>query len=461
MAVILFLSIITKINFWFSGGHERTVQAKKNISLSFIIKIVNTIANFALVPLTLGFLDETRYGIWLILSSILTWFSFLDFGLGNGLKNKLAEALAKNDKNLASIYVSTTYGILGIISLIYIAVISIIFPFLHWSTILNTSANLNNELSWLAYSLFFLFGLRLFLQPITFIIDAHQKYAINQLINMLSNVLSLIVIYLLTVFYKGANQLLICGIVISINPVLMFLTASIYGYKTRFRDFIPSFKRINFSYNKTLLTLGIKFFIINLASIILFTTDNMIITQIFSPDLVTIYSIPHKYFGIILIFFTIVVGSLWPAYTEAFHKQDFDWIRRAIKKQIKLYIAFCGLIIIMVLLSDILYDFWVGSYVIIPQDITIFMALFFAVQLWNMIFAFVMNGIGKLNIQLYYCIGAMIINIPLSVFLAKNLGFGIAGVIFATTLCQLVSAILLPIQYHKIISKQAKGIWNA
>lgn len=54
----------------------------------------------------------------------------------------------------------------------------------------------------------------------------------------------------------------------------------------------------------------------------------------------------------------------------------------------------------------------------------------------------------------------MIINIPLSIFFGKYLGWGPSGVVLATC-CSLIYAIILrPLQYFKIINNTAKGIWN-
>ena len=76
-----------------------------------------------LVPVSLKCLTTGEYGIWLTLTSIIAWFISLDFGLGNGLRNKLAEALAVNDLKLAKIYTSTTYAYLTI----FVAFFYIIF----------------------------------------------------------------------------------------------------------------------------------------------------------------------------------------------------------------------------------------------------------------------------------------------------------------------------------------------
>jgi len=65
----------------------------------------------ALVPVAINYLGKVEYGIWLTLASILSWLINLDFGIGNGLRNKLAESLALNDLKLARIYVSTSYTV--------------------------------------------------------------------------------------------------------------------------------------------------------------------------------------------------------------------------------------------------------------------------------------------------------------------------------------------------------------
>ena len=80
---------------FYSKGHQRSIRAKKNITASFFIKGIDVAIGFLLVPLVLTYLDQTRYGIWLTMTSLVSWFTFMNIGLGHGLKNKFAEARAK------------------------------------------------------------------------------------------------------------------------------------------------------------------------------------------------------------------------------------------------------------------------------------------------------------------------------------------------------------------------------
>ena len=79
----------------------------------------------------------------------------------------------------------------------------------------------------------------------------------------------------------------------------------------------------------------------------------------------------------------------------------------------------------------------------------------------NMVFSYFLNGIGKIKIQVYTSIFGFLINIPLSIFLAKNMGLGSSGVIYATNITVFIFLIFRIIQYKKIISGEASGVWNA
>ncbi|MBL7937415.1 MAG: hypothetical protein JNM51_16535, partial [Bacteroidia bacterium] len=90
----LYIGLSSLIN----KGHSRSVKAKKNILASVLIKGISVVTSFVLVPLTIHYLNPINYGIWLTLYSVISWFGLLDIGLGNGLRNKFAEAIANNDK---------------------------------------------------------------------------------------------------------------------------------------------------------------------------------------------------------------------------------------------------------------------------------------------------------------------------------------------------------------------------
>lgn len=437
-------------------GHERSVNAKKNILNSFIIKGLSIVISLFGVPLTIHYINPTQYGVWITLSSIIAWFGFFDIGFGNGLRNKLAESMAKGENELARTYVSTTYAILAIIISFVLLLFFIVNPFLNWSKILNTPPEMAGELSLLALIVFVFFCMQFVLQLITTILNANQQSAKASLFSFLGSLFSIIIIFILTKTTRG--NLLYLGFVFGATPVLVFLSSSIWFYSHQYRKYAPSIKFVKFRYARDLMTLGLKFFLIQIAVIILYQTSNIIIAQLYGPAQVTTYNIAYKYFSVIPMGFGIIMMPFWSAYTEAWVKKDIDWIKNSIKKLINLWIIISVVAVIMLVFSNFIYRIWVGKEIVVPISISAVIAIYVVLNAWCGIFSLFLNGVGKIKLQLYSALFGAIINIPLAIFLGKHLG--VAGVVLSTCLLALTSAIWSPIQYYKIINDNAKGIWN-
>lgn len=451
-------NITNQVKRFLTQGHARSIKAKKNILASLLIKGGNIAIGFMLVPMTIHYLDETKYGIWLTLSSIIGWFSLADIGLGNGLRNKFAASLAKGEYELAKIYVSTTYAIVSaIIGAIYI-LFAIASQFIDWSVVLNTPPEMAAELKSVVMVVFSFFCLRFIFQLIGKILIADQRPAINNSFNFIGNCLALIVIYILTQTTQGS--LLYISIALSAMPVIVLLGASIILFLGDYKAYRPSVKHVKREYFDSLASLGGKFFLIQIASMVLFTTDNMIITQILGPDQVTSYNIVYKYFHLIPVAFGIIVTPFWSAITEAYTKKEFDWIKNVINKSMKVWAGFVVLMIIMIFLANDFYLLWIGKDLNIPRSLTVVMGIYTAMLTFNSIFVMFINGVGKLRLQIYTAIFSISANIPLSYLFAIPMEMGLAGVILATCVSIALSLTLRPIQYYKIINGKATGIWN-
>lgn len=70
---------------FFTKGNERSVNVKKNIVLMILIKGCSILLSLLLVPLTLDYVDNECYGVWLALSSMVVWISFFDIGINEAV----------------------------------------------------------------------------------------------------------------------------------------------------------------------------------------------------------------------------------------------------------------------------------------------------------------------------------------------------------------------------------------
>ena len=439
-----------------TNGHERSVKAKKNILASFLIKGLGIAISLVLVPLTINYINPSRYGIWLTLSSIIGWFSFFDIGFGNGLRNKFAEAQAKGEHELARIYVSTTYAILSIIIGAVLILFLCVNPFINWARILNTTQDMAGELSILVIIVFVFFCLRFVFQLLNTVLNANQEPAKASFFDLLGSLLSLLIIFILT--KTTAGNLILLGTVFSLTPVLVLVASSFWFYRHDYKKFAPSVKFVKFSYARNLMSLGIKFFIIQIAALVLFNTNNIIVTQLFGPAEVTTFNVSFKLFSIITMVFSIIAGPLWSAFTDAYAKEEFDWIKSTLAKMRKVW----GLLIIstfiLLAFSPWVYKMWVGDSVAVPFALSAAMSSYVIVYIWQTIHVFFLNGIGKIRLQLYLVIFSGLINIPLAIFLGKKMG--LVGITLTSTMLFIFMGILFSIQTKKILDKTAVNIWN-
>jgi O-antigen/teichoic acid export membrane protein len=444
------------LNRFINRGHHRSVNARKNILASLIIRGGSIVISLMFVPLTIDYINAGRYGIWLTLSSIVGWFGFFDIGFGNGLRNKFAEAVAKDEHDLARIYVSTTYAVLSMIIAAVLIIFLFINPILDWTKILNAPMEMLDELSSLALIVFSFFCLQFVFQLITLLLTASQKPAKASLFNLLGSLLSLVIIFILTKTTSG--NLIALGLTLGAAPVFMLVLASIWFYNGSLKKYAPSFSHIKLTYAKDLMGLGMKFFLIQIASVILYQTSNIIIAQISGPLSVASYNIAYKYFGIIPMVFSIVMMPYWSAFTEAWVKHDHIWIKNSINSLIKIWLGIAILTLVMLLFSNTIYRLWVGEQLKVENSVSIVIAIYVLINAWCSIFSQFLNGVGKIKLQLYSGVIGALINIPLAVFLGKQLG--VYGVIMSTCLIAISSAIWSPIQYYKLIHQKASGIWN-
>jgi O-antigen/teichoic acid export membrane protein len=334
----------------------------------------------------------------------------------------------------------------------------IINPILPWEKILNTTAEAKDTLSLLAVIVFAFFSVQFIFKLITSILLADQKSSLVDLINVAGSLLSLIVIFILVSTGKNSHSLLYLGAALSVCPVISLMAASFFAFSGKYKIYRPSIRFVDLKQSGNLIGLGFLFFIPQLCSLIVFSTSNIIIVQLFTPSEVTIYNIAYRYFSLVIVFFNILLAPFWSAFTEAFVKKDNLWIRNAIHRLVVLWIISCFGCIVMVLFSKWAFLIWIGDQIVIPFHLLIGLVIYVSISNWNNIFVSFTCGTSKIFLQVWLSLFAGIVFIPLAIILSKHIG--LISVPLAMGLSILPGSFITPIQYQKLINGQAKGVWN-
>ncbi len=435
---------------------DRSRNLYANIAASFVIKGWSALIVLLMVPATLHCLGEYKNGIWLTISSLLLWIDNMDIGLGNGLRNKVAEYMAHDEKERTRSLISSTFAMLTCIIipvlLILLLLISVGDPYL----VFNASPEKVDYLGQVLMATVILVCSTFIFKLIGNFYMGMQLPAVSNLLVALGQTLALVGTYI--VLWSGSHSLMLIALVNTASPLLVYLLAYPFTFYYKYPHLRPSLKLIDIKEAKAVINMGVQFFIMQISSVVLFMTSNLLISNLFTPALVTPYQITYRYFSIMLVFFTVVCMPFWNATTDAYERGDMAWIRGATKKLRLLTIGILTCLVIMVLLSDVVYAVWIDRETVIDIKMSIVMATYIFILIYSMRYSYFINGIGKLRLQLIFTTAAAILFIPLA-YLAAHWSHSIIWFMIVMCLVNIPGLIVNRIQFYKLINGKAKGIW--
>lgn len=441
----------------FSGASERSKEAVKGVVLSIVGKMISVFSSLLIVPLTIDYVNPTQYGIWLTLSSIVGWVSLFDLGLGNGFRNKFAEAKADGNLELAKQYLSTTYFSVTTIVFVLFVLLLLGNEVLDWSSILCVDSCYREELGKIFIILSAFFCLNMVANLVCSMLMADQKAGIASLIQGSGIFLSLVSVWALTKISEGSLTNL--ALYFAGMPCLLTIVVTIFVYSSRkYKAISPNYRYVRIPLIKDIIGLGMQFFIIYLSMILIFQIMNIIISREIGPEAVTEYNIAYKYFTLLNTIFIIILTPFWSAFTDAYKRNDYSWMQKTLKylEFMWIFVTIVGLV--MYAVAPFVYHVWIGHSVEISQKLSLFVCVYIIMFNLGNLYMYLINGIGTVRIQLVIYLSFAMVSWPL-ITLACRI-WGIDGVVIIPTLVLFLQAVSGKIQLSRLLDNSAKGIWR-
>lgn len=437
-------------------GNKRNTKIKQNAMVSLVIMVLSNLTAFILMPVVIGYLDVTKYGLWLTINSILAWIFLLDLGLSGGLRTRLAEALARKDIEDANILINTSYAFMGILMLVLSTAYYLISPFIDWRRLFNAPPDYAGELNQLMTVVVIFFFLRFALQIVNGMYTAVQRNSVSNLMNFATQLLSLVAILGFAGQIQGS--LFWIGFIYSLSPLIVFALGTILFFRC-FKQFKLSFRYIKLSALKRVLDIGIFEFIDQIAFIILMSATNFIIAHISSPAQVVPYHVTMRIFGIFLTVFTVATNPLTPAFTEAFTLDDHSWIKATFRKTNKLFFI-CSLgVLMMIPFSKPIFSFLVKGKAELSYMLVIIIAVTTLIRMYVSVFNKFLTGCGKVRLIAVTSLFSAFLYLFFVFVIGDYFDIGVNGVLASQLAVGLITAPVMIIQTHKVLKHKAKGIW--
>lgn len=391
------------------------------------------------LPLTVRYLGSERYGVWITISTALTFLSFTDFGLTNSMTNALGRAYGEEDRHAARRYVSSAFFVLCAIAVFVLIgggtsvahLAGFLFPRAQ-------SGPLRAEIVDSLMLALTIFALNFPLLTVSRILAAHQESAIANLWAMAGNVANLVAI-LVVIWFHGGLWWLVLGC--SGLGLLINAASAIWLFEFHKPWLRPSPWAVDQKILRELLSAGWRFFVIGTAWMITSQTDNLVIAHFLGAKQVTPYNVTFRLFAIATMMQTLVYPSLWPAYTEAFAQKDFEWIRRIFRSSFKLsFLATLPIVLVLVIFGRPIIRLWAGAGAVPPFSVIVWMAI------WNLILSnlyvasCLLSATGHLRGMAIFGSLSALLNLALSIALVKI--YGISGVIAGTVIAAILASYL-------------------
>lgn len=465
-------SSISKSN----SGVKLTIS---NLSWSLIIKVAALLIGLLLYPLYVKYFGNKTeiaasngelttfgtvgLGAWLVILQILSWILTFDIGIGNGLKNKVVEAVNQNRRHDLKKYISCSYiSNLIIISLLLLVGLPLLFSIDFNSALKISTTVISPKILKTAFALAFVsICLEFFFKIVLNIYQALQMQVVASITPLISTLLLLA--YVSIVRIEDVNSALLsisAYYIFSVNFPLIILTIILFS--KRFRDCIPSIKEWSFSYAKSIISLGGVYFLIQIFLLVINSTNKLIISNVYGPSFVANYEPYSKIFSAICAVGSAISLPIWTLTIRADVKKDYGWMKKMEKAMFALSVLFALGSFFAAAVLQILFNIWLKDETILVDYIKAFLFAFWAsASICSYFVTAFSNGFKFLKPQIIvFGVGALI-KLPIFMFvraLAPNVDWIILIAIDA--LIMTTNAVVNGIINHIIISKKnGKVAW--
>ena len=421
-------------------------QVKLGAMLSYVVIVLNMLIGVLYTPILTGKLGQSEYGLYSLVTTIISYLTILDFGFGNAIIIYTAKYRASKEKEkeekLHGMFL-VIYTIIGIVAGLIGIILCCNVDSLFGKTM--TVAELSKArilMAILAFNLVVTFAFSIF----SYIITAYEKFIFSKILNIIRIAINpIIMIILLNMGYKSIALVLVTTIL----NILVLLINFVYcktKLKIKFR-----FGKFDKVLLKAIAALSIWVFLNSIIDKINWTLDQFVLGIVKGTKEVGIYSVASHLMTMYINFSVALSGVLLPRIAMMEEKSADDkeytelFVRTGRLQYILMALVTTGFLLYGREFINIL---WVGP----EYDQAYFIAL---IMMIPTIVPLIQNvGLNILQVKKQYKFRVIalsvlaVFNVGISIVLAKK--YGGIGAAIGTTLATILGAgIFMNIFYYK------------
>ncbi len=438
-------------------GVERNRRAVLTGGVATLARVVQIGTSLVTVPLTLKYLGNERFGLWMTINSVLAMAAFADFGVGNGVLNTIAKAFGKDDMEGVRKAVSSGFAILSTIATLLLVLFAAIYRLVNWADFFRVVSPQARSEAGPAFAVFVTcFALNISIdvvQRVQLGLQEGYRFSLWQLCGSIMGLFGVLGGIWLHV------SLPVLVLAAAGAPILAILLNAIHFFGFIRPDLRPRQEFVFRNVIAQIASLGGLFFVLQAVAAFSSSADGFIIARTLGAANVPEYSIPQRMFGLVGVLFAMLLAPLWPAYGEAISRGDMTWVRKTLRRSLLLSV-FLSVIssFLLLLLARTLIHWWVGNRIHPPFLLLLGLAVWSVFECFRNTLGVFLNGATVVRFQITVACTFGVVCVAMKVFLVGH--WGSVAVPWATIFsCLLVEVIpwvlFIPHILRKLEAKSA------
>lgn len=286
-------------------------EVKLGAILSYVIICLNMIVGIVYTPILTKMLGQSEYGLYSLVSSIISYLTILDFGFGNAIiiytTRYRVKGETEKENKLHGMFL-IIYTLIGIFSAILGMILYFNVDQLFGQTMsideIHTAKIL---MSILTFNLAITFPLSIF----SSIITAYEKFVFAKILNIIRIILNPIITLLL--LKMGYKSVALVVVITALNISTLFINMFYCKAKLKVK---LKFGKIDFSLLKEISAYSFFVFLNAIIDKITWSTDQFVLGAVSGTVQVALYSTATQLNGMYLNFSTAISGVLLPKVTK-------------------------------------------------------------------------------------------------------------------------------------------------
>ncbi len=382
-------------------AHPRTVSLVLAAAAAYLGRLGSAAVLLVTVPMVRASIDAERFGVWMMLSGLLAFLSFADFGLGNGLLNRVTAAQAAGRRDEVARAMRAGLGWTAVAALL---------PPLFWAAwclaiddptaaVGTVSAGVREEVR-----------------------AALQVFVVLVALAVPASLLQRAQLGLQQGYWVGAVAFVQAGITLAAVPIvlhaggglvaLLFATlgvqvatnaAASLAWLVRGRWLAAmAAVRSDRALRRGLGRDAALFFALQLTAAFAFQSDAIVVSQVLGPVAYGEFAVVQRVFALMPAILSTAMLGLWPAFGDALARGDLQWVRRALARGLASVagVALLGATVVSLSL-DTLLRLWLERPPEVSARLVASLAAWTVVEAAGGVTASLMNAAGAIREQLW------------------------------------------------------------